>query len=184
MAYSSKAYRMIELAARFARILGYSSCAWGAIVATTVYFEGADRKLPAVAIAVMVSMVAAPMILPGILYIAFAASIARRRKWAVITVLVLACLHVVPICIYLWLLIGPAMSGDVGAGLFIQLALLILVVLLISSCIRSFPALQPRDDQYAPRTRGFEPVVQRPVPPQTSFPMPPKSLRGPSKPGT
>jgi hypothetical protein len=179
--YSSDAYRAIELVPRFARILGWA-CAVLGTIGVGVVVADVDGRIPNGMRVVAAATVAVIMIVPGILYVGFADAMARRRRWAVITVLVLACVQTLLLA---GDLVMSLLSKQPGGSVFVSLALLILAGLLIFNCARSFPALRSREEPQSPRASGFEPVMPGIPPPHvaSSFPTPPKSLKGPRKTG-
>src|SRR5690349_6157638 len=78
--YSSDAYRAIELAPRFARILGWACAILGTIGVGLVVAD-VDGRIPNGLRVVAAATVALIMIVPGILYVGFADAMRRRRKW-------------------------------------------------------------------------------------------------------
>lgn len=120
------------------------------------------------------------LVLPGILYIVFARSMQQRRKWAVVTVTVLAWLHAAG-CLLLLILV--AKSIVVGSLVIISAAAMLLVAaLLIYYCKQSFPIVGSASWNKPRGPRGFEPIIADPkFSASSAFPLPPKSLKGSSQ---
>lgn len=164
--------RSLELAVLFARVQGGVHLLL-AVLAAMALMNWYDSKYAAIGLMAVGVIVFPFMFVPGVLYLLFASSMARRKRWAVITVLVFACVHAAitigwPLLI---LAVGCVVSPF---ELYLTGALLIVACLLVVHCVQSLPAVRP-PTEHSPAPRGFEVMSARGR--AQSFPTPPRSLK-------
>jgi hypothetical protein len=165
--------RSLELAVLFARIQGGAHLVL-ALLAALVLAGRFDGQHAALEFIMVVAILLPFVVFPALAYMVLASSMARRKQWAVVTVLVLACVHAtITIGWPLWML-----ASDRGVPLFqLFLAgpLLIVACLLIVHCAQALPAVRPPTGRPS-GPRGFE-VTTFGGAQAKAFPTPPRSLK-------
>ncbi|HEY7120585.1 MAG TPA: hypothetical protein VH475_28635 [Tepidisphaeraceae bacterium] len=164
--------RSLELAVLFARVQGGMHLLL-AFLAVLALMDPYDGKHAFVGFILFGAIILPFVVVPAALYLLYAISMARRKRWAVITVLVFACVHgAITIC---WPLLILADGGAVPPfGLVLTAALLVVASLLILYCVRALPAVRPPTVEPS-GPRGFDVVT--PGGQARSFPTPPRSLK-------
>ena len=178
MAQRRHSARSLEIATLLARSLGGTLLCLGLIVCAML-FADLDRLGPTI-VSVNVAAVAIFMIVPGVLYFVFATPMGRERRWALVTIMVFAAIHIAGFALFPLLVI--ARGGGVGpVPLFFMGAVLLLASFLIVYGVRAIPATRAPSEHLA--RRGFEPLpVAGSSAPAPSFPVPPSSLKKRSPP--
>jgi hypothetical protein len=117
-----------------------------------------DSPRAAVSGVILAGVVIITLVAPGVLYLVFAPKIERQRRWAVITVLALACVHVALCLVYL--ILGLVFGAPIDCSFLACGVLLLAAALLVIHSAKALAAL--RSSGYvAPGPRGFEPKMRR-----------------------
>jgi hypothetical protein len=162
----------LELAVLFARVQGGVHLLL-AFLAALALINQYDGNLVAIGLMAIGAIVFPFMFVPGVLYLLFASFMGRRKRWAVISVLVLACVHASITAGWPLLILATGCMAS-PFQLLVTGMLLIVACLLIVYCVQSLPAVRPPSD-HSSGPRGFE--VTMAGGPLTSFPTPPQSLK-------
>jgi hypothetical protein len=171
--------RSLELAVTTARVLGVMCLVVGMMIGWIILLRNAGSE-PIVLFFFSITVVPG-LLIPGMLYLFFTRAMQRRRRWAVVTVLVLAWLHAIG-CFFLMILLASVFVGEVFLLVLALGAIFLASALLIIYCMRSFPVIASSACQNENAPRGFEPVLlNQSSATANAFPVPPKSLKGSSR---
>lgn len=178
MAQHRHSARSLEIATLLAKCLGGTLVCLG-VIASALLFTDLDHLGPAV-VSINVAALAMFMIVPGVLYFVFARPMARARRWAVVTLMVFAAIHVAGFALFPLFVI--ARGGGIGPfPLFLIGGVLLLASYFIVYSARALPATRAPSDHLT--RRGFEPLhIAGASAPAAPFPMPPSSLKKPPPP--
>ena len=172
--------RPLALAVRSTRVLGIVFIGIGVLgmlPTFTMGMRGAGGATLSIATMALIVVTATLTYFgPGALYLVCSNFIARRRKWAIVTAMVLAAIQILLICIGLITLTRFYLSAAPqtrSSAVFIPLAFTLFILLALAQLeyhlCRCFEAirLSPVDMQ-----RGFDPLQPAPVIPLVSAPPP------------
>jgi hypothetical protein len=179
--------RPIELAVNAARTLGVVSILIGVLFGCIIGFLGGlgGPSTAATVVAVAGIALAAMYLVPGVLYLVFAAPLRRYRFWPAIVLLVMASLHTLVVALgFVGSVMGMLTSDDRrspadGLGMLVFLAAFLVVgVLLIVYLCQSLGPLRRFEVERNALGHGFQPLMPpgtqpAPVhgPPQTVLPV-------------
>jgi hypothetical protein len=162
-------FRYVKLAVNASRVIGVLSIGIGIIGAIGLLMTGASPVIGFV--------VGLFFVVPGLLYLFFAAQLQDHKTWAAIVLMIMAILHSCMMGISLvgqlirWMNSdlpnsdGGALFGLVLSGIFCLTAILLIAYL--SRCFRIL-----RVNAIPPQSYGFQPVIQpMPAPPVTVAPV-------------
>jgi hypothetical protein len=165
--------RSLEIAAVLARCLGgLLLCLAAILVPLSFDLDRYNVRVLSIVVAVLTLF----LIVPAILYFVFAGPMGRGRRWALVTMMVFAAVHVAGFALFPLLIV--ANGGGLGQfALLLIGAVLLLASFLIVYCVRALPATRPAYDPQM--RRGFEPVMagSRSAAQSVAFPLPPTSLK-------
>jgi hypothetical protein len=163
----------LELAVLFARLQGGAHLVLALLTALALAGRF-DNRHAALEFIMVVGVLLPFVVFPALAYLVLASSMARRKQWAVVTVLVLACVHAA--VTVGWPLLMLASDRAVPLfQLFLAGALLIVACLLIVYCAQALPVVR-RSTGLPSGPRGFE-VTTFGSSQATAFPTPPRSLK-------
>ena len=182
--------RPIELAVNAARTLGVVSLVIGVLFGCVMGYLSSQRD-GATFVAVAGIAVAAMYLVPGVLYLVFAAQLRRYKLWPAIVLLVMASLHTLVVAFgFVGSVMGMSaadtrQSPTQNVGLLVFMGTFLVVgILLIVYLSRSLGPLRRFEVERSARGHGFQPLMppepqpaQGQGPPQTVLPVYPPPER-------